>query len=303
MLRIVAALTIATIGAAALGTVLAAPPASAQVLERIRTSGIVKVGHRTDAPPFSFAGADGVPQGYSVELCRRIAEAIGEEAGREVKVEFVPVTTEDRFRAIVEGRTDMSCGADTESLGRREEVSFSIPIFATGISALLRADAPETLREILGGEPASLPPRLSVVQAFDHRTFGVRSGTTAETWLNGALGRLSSNAEVVTVPDHADGIAGVADGTLDAYFADRALLLGQLQQTEDPDRFVITERFFTLEPYAIALPRDDEDLRLAVDGALSRFFRSGAYLPLYEQYFGTPSDIEGLALQLGSLPD
>ena len=30
--------------------------AAGQALERIRSSGMVRVGHRTDAPPFSFAG-------------------------------------------------------------------------------------------------------------------------------------------------------------------------------------------------------------------------------------------------------
>ena len=94
----------------------------------------------------------------------------------------------------------------------------------------------------------------------------------------------------------------MAEGELDAYFADRALLIGQLQQTDDPDRFVLADRLYTFEPYAIVLPRGDEDLRLLVDRTLSDLFRSGDYVPLYEEYFGAPSELARMALQIGSLP-
>ena len=142
---------------------------------------MVRVGHRTDAPPFSFAGADGAATGYTVELCQRIIGAIGEAVGGEVTAEFVPLTTEERFQAVADGRVDMHCGAATATLERREQVSFSVPVFITGISALMSADAPRFLRDVLAGEASQAPPRLAVVQAFEHRTFGVRAGTTAET--------------------------------------------------------------------------------------------------------------------------
>ena len=283
---------------------MAAPwPTSAQTLDRIRESGVVRVGHRTDAPPFSFTGPDGQAAGYSVDLCKRIVEAIGSAVGREVTAEYVPLTTEDRFEAVAGGRVDMHCGAATATLERREQVSFSVPIFITGVSALMSADAPQFLRDVIAGEPSQIPPRLAVIQALEHRTFAVRAGTTAETWLRDTITKLAANAEIVTVQDHAAGIAGVASGEFDAYFADRALLLGQLQQTDDPDRFVVADRLYTFEPYAIVLPRADEDFRLLVDRTLSELFRSGEYLPLFQQYFGTPSELVRMALEIGSLPE
>ena len=183
-------------------------------------------------------------------------------AGREVTTEYVPLSTEERFRAVADGRVDMHCGAATATLERRETVSFSVPIFVTGVSALVRADAPRFLVNVLAGQEAEVPPRLAVIQAFRHRTFGVRAGTTAETWLRSAIDTLAANAEVVAVDDHAAGIAGVASGELDAYFADRALLLGQLQQTDDPDQFLSGRGSSPTSPMRIALPRGDEDFRL-----------------------------------------
>jgi polar amino acid transport system substrate-binding protein len=299
MKRPAASVLVAFVAVVLAGTCLA----TAQTLDRVASSGVVRIGHRVDAPPFSFVDNDGAPSGYTVELCKRIAEAIGAKVGREVTTEFVALDTENRFQAVSDGRVDMHCGAATATLGRREQVDFSLPIFITGVSALMSADAPRFLRDVLAGETAQVPPRLAVLQAFQHRRFGVRSGTTAETWLREQVNSLAANAEVVAVGDHAEGLAGVASGDLDAYFADRALLLGQVQMTENPDNFLIGDRLFTYEPYAIALPRGDEDLRLVVDRTLSNLVRSDEYRPLFGEYFGAPSEAQQLMLNISTLPE
>ncbi len=276
---------------------------SAQTLERARETGVVRLGYRPDARPFSFPGTDGAPAGYSVELCRKIVEAIGAEVGREVSPEYVQVSTEERFRAIAEGKVDLLCSADTVTLGRRETVSFTIPIYLTGISALLSANAPRELSDVIAGEASQPSSRSAIQQAMRRKTFGVRSGTTAETWLNGYVARYGGTAEVVAVADHAEGVAGVASGTFDAYFADRALLLGQLQAVGTPERFTLSDRLFTFEPYAIGLARGDEDLRLVADRTLSRFFASPEYLPFFRGFFGAPDNLEKLFLTIAAIPD
>lgn len=42
----------------------------------------------------------------------------------------------------------------------------------------------------------------------------------------------------------------------------------------------------TVEPYALALARDDQDFRLAVDTALSHIFRSNTIIAIFDQSFG-----------------
>ena len=58
----------------------------------------------------------------------------------EMKVEYVKVTTEERFDAIKDGRIDLLCEATTITLSRREQVSFSSPVFVTGAAVLFRSD-------------------------------------------------------------------------------------------------------------------------------------------------------------------
>jgi ABC-type amino acid transport substrate-binding protein len=284
-------------------TAMMPAPATAQALDRFRTDGVVHIGHRVDARPFSFVEADGKPAGYSVELCGRIVEAISAEVGRDLETENVALSAEERFEVVAEGRVDLHCGAATATLSRRETVSFSLPIFVTGVSAVLPSDAPRFLVDLLAGRTARPPTRETVRESMREWTFAVRSGTTAETWLRGALETLAPRANVVTVGDHAEGIAGVAAGTFDAYFADRALLQGQLQEFENTDGFILSERLFTHEPYGIVLPRGDEDLRLIVDRTLSRLYRSGDYRELFEKYFGRPDATQSLVLSISALPE
>jgi polar amino acid transport system substrate-binding protein len=80
---------------------LASQSVAAGTLERVRAAGLFKIGYRTDAPPFSYTSAIGEPAGYIVDLCREVAAAAKEELGlKDLKVEYVTVTAEDRFDAV-----------------------------------------------------------------------------------------------------------------------------------------------------------------------------------------------------------
>lgn len=277
---------------------LAIPSASAQTLERIAATAAFKIGFREDAPPFSFKNAAGEASGFAIELCREIAVDIGTRLGlAELSLEHIAVSTEARFRAVADGQIDILCGASTVTLERREIVSFSIPTFQTGIAPLVRADASPFLQDTLVRRQPTLPPRAALLQAFTDRKFGARTSTTAETWLRGSIKTLASNADLVSVDSHNEGLRQVLTGELDVYFADRAILLGLVRASDDPRQFAVGERLFTHEPYGLALSKGDEDFRLLVDRSLSRIYRSLEIVPIFTRHFGRPGR-EVLALYL-----
>ncbi len=283
---------------------LATAPVSAQTLERIAAAGVFKVGYREDARPFSFKDEAGQPDGYAIELCREVAADVAVRLGlAELSIDYRPLSTEERFEAVAEGRVDILCGASTVTLARREIVSFSIPTFQTGISPLMRADASAFLRDSLASRKPRLPPRIALMQAFTDRKFGVRSNTTAEAWLRQGIKTLASNAKLVTVDSHDDGLRLVLDGGLDAYFADRAILLGLALASEDVNDLLVGARLFSHEPYGLALAKGDEDFRLLVDRSLSRVFRTQAIAPIYTRYFGPPGPAVLALYQMNALPE
>jgi putrescine:ornithine antiporter len=228
-----------------------------------------------------------------VALCQAVVAALKDRlALAELGVDWVPLGTEGRFRAVQRGQVDLLCGADSVTLGRRQEVSFSIPIFAGGIGAAVRRDAPARLKEVLGGQSAAYRPswRASAGQLLQTQVFSVVSNTTASTWLANKLDEIQVSAEMVPVSDYAAGIRRLLERRANVLFGDRAILLDAVAHGTAPGDLMVLDRQFTYEPLALVLPRGDEDLRLVVDRALSRIYASGEIGGLYATWLGEPDE-------------
>lgn len=68
----------------------------------------------------------------------------------------------------------------------------------------------------------------------------------------------------------------------------------------------LNRRSETVEPYALALTRGDEDFRLAVDTALSHIYRGGEIGMIFDHAFAgkaKPNDMLKVLYLLSALPD
>lgn len=286
-------------------TLLPVLEASAETLDRVRQAGKLTLGFRADARPYSFQDGSGKPTGYSIELCQKVVEEVRTELALPgLAEEWVPVTLEDRFRAVREGKVDLLCGADSETLARRKEVAFSIPIFPSGIGAILRIDSPAGLREVLSGEPPSGPIwRGSPAQILQKKTAAVVKGTTSESWVADRLQKLQIDANVTPVDGYDAGIQSVLDRKADVFFGDRPILLEAAAGTPSGSYLAVLDRLFTSEPLALTLTRGDEDFRLVVDRALSRLFRSSEFHDVYMKWFGEPTESALTFFRQTALPE
>jgi glutamate/aspartate transport system substrate-binding protein len=88
------------------------------------------------------------------------------------------------------------------------------------------------------------------------------------------------------VKDHAEGLLAVANSTADVYATDRAILIGLVLSTPQPERFALLDRYLSYEPYALMLRRGDPAFRLAVNRVLARLYRSGEIIDIYRKWFG-----------------
>ena len=78
----------------------------------------------------------------------------------------------------------------------------------------------------------------------------------------------------------------LAEGKVDGYASDRAMLIGQVFRSSERNRFAITRDVFSLAPYALMLPRRDTEFRLVTDRALAGVYRGARILRLYQDWFG-----------------
>lgn len=274
-------------------TLLLQSLASAASLDRLRASNHLTLGYEPDTQPFSYADPSGKPAGYSIALCQKVAAAMKSALNLPgLTVEWVAVNLADRFRDVQGGKIDLLCGADSITLSRRKDVSFSIPIYPGGIGAMLRADAPYALRGLLEkGTPATQPiwrgsPARSILEK---KTFSVVAGATSETWLAGRLQTFQLDATVVPVTSFEAGVRRVLARSADVFFDDRPILIEAAKRSGSKDLLVL-DRLFTHEPLALVLARDDEDLRLLADTVLSNLYATPELTDLYTNWFGRPSE-------------
>ena len=278
----------------------------AGTLDRVKQSGKLMLGYRTDAQPFSYRDASGNAAGYSVALCQKIAEQVKAELKlSNLTVEWLAVTTEDRFPTLQAGKVDLLCEADAETLTRRKDVSFSIAVYAGGIGALLRSDSSWRLRQILTKGKAAVGPlwRGSPAQLLEQQTFSVIPRTTSETWLAGRLDKFQLNAKVLPVTSYEDGVRRVLDRGTNVFFGDRAILLDLAKRNPAKRDLIVLDRDFTYEPIALALQRGDEDFRLLIDQTLSRLYASEDFRFLYAKWFGEPGEFTLEFFRLIALPE
>jgi ABC-type amino acid transport substrate-binding protein len=244
--------------------------APATTLDKIKSTKTILLGYRDSSVPFSFADQSRAPAGYQVDLCRRVVEDLRRDLKLpDLEPKWVPVTVESRMGAVTSGAIDVECGSTTNTLSRQEQVDFSLTTFITGASLL--ALSGRDISEIGGIRIAVIP------------------GTTTDQIIKDGIARGgagASQAQLLAVKDHAEGLLALVNRTADVYATDRAILIGLVLSTPDPQRFALLDRFLSYEPYALMLRRGDPAFRLAVNRSIARLYRSGDIMEVYRKWFG-----------------
>lgn len=259
-------------------------------LKRIQETKSIAIAHRTDATPFAFEDDKKQVVGYSIDLCRRVVGAIERQLGlSELKIKWVPVTVQNRFDVIAKGQADMECGSSTVTLSRMKIVDFSSFTFVDGTGLLVKASLAANTLSDLGS-----------------KKIGVIAGTSNERALNDALKRRVVNATVVPVKSSDEGLAQLESGTIEAFASDRVLLMALAGKSKDAKGLAMLGEGLSFEPYAIALPRGDWQMRLAVNTALAQIYRTGAIGEIFGRWFGSigrPGALTEAMYLFGALPE
>jgi polar amino acid transport system substrate-binding protein len=278
--------------------------AGANTLERVRASNTFTLGYLPDFAPFSIQAGDKAT-GYAIDLCLKIADKVKADLGLQgLQVRYQAVTESDEMSAVSSGKVDILCTPTPPTLKGRKIVSFSVPVYTAGLSAVVREDASEPLMNALNGKVAHTGPtwRATVNRGLSNQTYATIAGGVTEAWIRQQMQLLGVVATLVTVQNADAGMKLVAEGKADAFFAERMVLKNLLSTHYAAANLKLLDRIFEYAPTAMAVDRNDENFRLLVDTALSEMYRSGEIEQAYDKYLGGIGDRGKKLFKVYALP-
>jgi polar amino acid transport system substrate-binding protein len=219
----------------------------------------------TEYPPFDYAGPDGNPAGFNVDLARLICDEIKVTC----TIQARPFDT--LLAALNDNRGDAVMASIAANADTRQRVDFSDPYYRTPARFVARVDSP------IGD---ALPERLA------GKKIAVIAGTAHEAYLK----EMFTEADVHSYPTAEAARAALRDKEVDLLFGDGIALSFWLNGTDSGGCCVfrggpfLESRFFG-EGVGIAVKRGNDVLRQALNWALFRQWEKGTFTDLWLRYF------------------
>jgi glutamate/aspartate transport system substrate-binding protein len=254
-------------------------------LKKVNESGVLRIGHRENSPPFAFLDPKGKPVGYALDLCAVVVEEIVAELRKDIRVEYRPVTPENRFDLLNSGAIDLECGSTTNSFERRKVAAFSPTMFVTGTKLLVRRDSGiRYFRDLQG------------------KTVVLTRGTVQAQAIPRLAERQKLGIRFVTTEDHRQSFELLDAGNADAFANDDVQLYGMLAETKSKGSgYRVVGDFLTYADYALMLRKDDPEFAAVVELAFARLAGSREIVAIYEKWFLRPLP-SGVRLNLPMSP-
>jgi glutamate/aspartate transport system substrate-binding protein len=250
-------------------------------LDKIKTSGVITIGHPI-AIPFAYI-ADGQHVGFAIDLCARVVDAIKAELNLPVlKVVYLPTSPSDRIPQLVAGTIDMECSSATNNAERQRQVAYTMTHFLAVNRFLARKTDNLTTLEDLKGKTvvsrANTPNLKQITELNTARNLGIN---------------------ILPVSNLNEGLPMVESGRAAAFVQDDIMLAAQAANHANPGQWQIsTEALSAPEPYGIMLRRDDPAFKKVVDAAMVATYKSGEATKLYAKWFQSPIPPKGINLNM-----
>jgi polar amino acid transport system substrate-binding protein len=218
-----------------------------------------------DYPPFDYAGPDGNPAGFNVDLARLICDEIKVAC----TIQARPFAT--LLDALGSNQGDAVIASIAENTETRKRADFSDPYYRTPARFVARADSAigDVLPELVAGK------KIAVV-----------AGTAHEAYLK----QMFTQAEIHSYPTDQAARAALKDKQVDLLFGDGIALSFWLNGTDSGGCCAfrggpfLDSRYFG-EGVGIAVKPGNDVLRQALNWALFQIWEKGSFTDLWLRYF------------------
>jgi polar amino acid transport system substrate-binding protein len=218
-----------------------------------------------DYPPFDYAGADGNPAGFNVDLARLICEEIKVSC----TIQARPFDT--LLEALNDNRGDAVIASIAPTAETRRRADFTDPYYRTPARFVARIDSP--IGDVL-------PERLEGLK------IAVVAGTAHEAYLKAMF----TEAEIRSYPNAEAAREALRRKDVDLLFGDGIALAFWLNGSDSGGCCAfrggsfLESRYFG-EGVGIAVKRGNDLMRLALSWALFQLWEKGSFTDLWLRYF------------------
>ncbi len=225
---------------AGLAAVFIAGGASAATLDDVKARGKLNCGVNSGLQGFAEKQPDGNWSGFDVDYCKALAAATLEDA---TKVEFVPLTTKDRFEKLKSGVVDVLARNTTWTMERETKWPFRF----AGVSY-------HDGQGFMVGKLSGITNVFTMSQA----AICFVSGTTTQANVDDFFREREMAYAAVTMDSIDEAVAAYEAGKCDAYTADQSQLYAVRLKLKKPEEHLILADVISKEPLGPAVRTGDE---------------------------------------------
>ncbi len=230
-------------------------------LERIQSSGVMKVGVSGAQPPYSLMSKSDELIGYEIDMSNLLAESM------KVKLELVQIPFAKLLDALESGKVDIVMSGMTINAERNMRVLFAGPYNVSGKTILTKSAVLATLDTESEAKQAQV-------------TIVALEGSTSESYAHSYF----PNATIVTEPNYDLAVKKVLNDEVQAMLADVEIC--QITMLKFPDKdLAMLNQPLTIEPIGVAIPAGDYQLMNLVENYFDKLEMVGALEALRNMWF------------------
>lgn len=222
-------------------------------VDKIKSAGKIVMLTNAAFPPFEYLGDDNKPAGVDVDIAQAVADELG------VTLEVVDMDFDGIVPAIQSGQGDLGVAGMTNTPERANSVGFSINYVSTTQMIIVQEGSDIKTPDDLVG-----------------KTIGVQMGTTGDIFASDI-----EDANMQRFKTGPDAGLALGNGQIDAIVID-AMPAAQIAAAGSG--LIVLEEPLTEEQYAIAIAKENTDLKEVVDKVLQKMLDDGSIDKLIEKH-------------------
>lgn len=229
-------------------------PAAARDLAEVKASGTIKIATEGATPPFNYFQGEKLT-GFDVDLGSAIAKELG------LEVEWVTLAFDGLLVGLDHDRYDLVVAGHGITAERQKAVDFSKPYVCSGAAIVAKEGGARNVADLAG------------------KVVGVQVGTTYLA----AVRKVPGVKEVKTFPKDTDALQNLLAGRTEVWISDKLTAFDASKKNPEA-KLQIGDLLFE-ERYGMAFKKGNDDLRKAVNTALTGLLSNGGYMTISNQYF------------------